>query len=367
MLLIVSSGVNLARRYGTAGASRLRERIDALSRGLVSEAGKVYLAFPDDSVSATTYGFRAIAMNSSALVARAIWALQSAVGFTSGDALLIVGGHEIVPFAELSNPAAGGIDPDIVIQSDNPYGFSSGRAAEAFQAGAVPDYAVGRLPDFEPANIEDFAALVDSISGPVRSRNGTFAVVNEAWFSPTAQVLDGLGTIRTTPPWSASNAEWKTQNAQLLYFNLHGFNSEDTWKGFDDGTGNWCNAISPADVVAEAVSGSIVFAENCYAALVTGKSCSNSVALSMLTCGVRAFVGSTGMAYGSFMQQPTTPIEADVLGGDFVRRLREGEPAGQALALARSDFSEMTSDEWNADRYKTISEFVLYGNPLATL
>jgi hypothetical protein len=303
MLLIVSSALNLARRYGTVGASRLRERIEALSPGLAPQALQVYLAFPDDAASAATYGLRAIAMNSSPVVAQAIWSLQSAVGFSAGDALLIVGGHEIVPFAELSNPAAGGIDPDTVIQSDNPYGFSRGRAAEAFQAGAVPDFAVGRLPDFDPANLENFAALVDSLSAPVRSRNGTFAVVNEAWFSPTAQVLDGLGTIRTTPPWSANNAEWKTQDAQLLYFNLHGFNTEDTWKGFDDGTGNWRDAISPAEVVPEAVSGAIVFAENCYGGLVTGRSASNSVALAMLGCGARAFVGSTGMAYGSFMHR----------------------------------------------------------------
>jgi len=235
--------------------------------------------------------------------------------------------------------------------------------------GAVPDFAVGRLPDFEPANVDGFLALLDTLTMPARGfRNGTFAVVNEAWFNPTNQILGGDGTIRTTPPWSASNAEWKTQDAQLLYFNLHGFDNAAAWKGFDDSSGNWRDAMTPSDVTSTAVSGAIVFAENCYGGLVARRSPRNSVALSMLASGARVFIGSTGMAYGSFMQQPDTPIEADVLGGGFVRRVRTGEAAGHALAMARRELAQASGPaEWNADRQKTISEFVLYGNPLATL
>jgi hypothetical protein len=307
-------------------------------------------------------------MSSALSIMQAIWILENVVGFSSTDALLLLGGHEVIPFAELANPAAGGVDPDLTILSDNPYGFSAKRATEAFQAGAAPDLAVGRLPDVEPPNLDVFLALLSTLKTPTSRRNGTFAVVNEAWLTPTVKILGNDAEIRTTPPWSATNAEWKTQDAQLLYFNLHGFDSVPAWRGFDDTSGNWRDSLNPDDVVPDAVSGAIVFAENCYGALVVQRSPRNSVALSMLVAGARVFIGSTGMAYGSFMQQSDTPIQADVLGGRFVQRVRAGEAVGSALASARRDLLRTTSPAaWTGDRHKTISEFVLYGNPMATL
>jgi hypothetical protein len=369
MLLMLSSAVNLTKRYGATGASQLRQRMVALEQDLSPQAGRAAMIFPDDADSAARYGLRAAAMSSPPVILQTLWTLQNLLGFSTNDTLLLLGGNDVIPFAELPNPAAGGSDSDMTIQSDSPYGFFPGRAAEAFQSGAVPNFAVGRLPDFQPANLDGFLALLNSLASPsARFRSGTFAVVNEAWRSPTDQILDGYGTIRTTPPWSASNSEWKTQDAQLLYFNLHGFNNSPAWRGFDEASGNWIDSVSPGDVVPDAVSGAIVFAENCYGGLVSGKSARNSVALSMLAAGARAFIGSTGIAYGSFMQQPDAPIEADVLGGDFVRQIRAGQTAGQAFRIARRDFSNATSPAgWEADRQKTISEFVLYGNPLATL
>ena len=366
---MLSSALNLTARYGADGALRLKERMEALEKDFAPQAGSAWMIFPDDADSAARFGLRATPMNSPPVIVQTLWALQNLLEFSPQDALLLLGGHDVIPFAELPNPAAGGSDSDVTIESDNPYGFSARRAVEAFQSGAVPDFAVGRLPDFQPANLEGFLALLDSLapSAP-KLRTGTFAVVNEAWQSPTVQILDGDGTIRTTPPWSSSNSEWRTQNAELLYFNLHGFNNAPVWRGFDEASGNWIDAVSPADVVPDAVGGAVVFAENCYGGLVSGRTPRNSVALSMLAAGARAFVGSTGIAYGSFMQQPDTPIEADVLGGDFVRQIRAGQTAGQALAIARRDFSNAPSPAgWEADRQKTISEFVLYGNPLATL
>ena len=369
MLLIVSSAASLAKRYGTAGASKLREHMEALQLNLTAFAATVTTILPDDSGSVARLGLRAMSMSSPPAVLQAIWAVSDAIGLSSEDALLLLGGNEVVPFAVMPNPAAGGVDPDATILSDNPYGFLASRAAEAFQAGAVPDFAVGRLPDFEPASLDGFLALLDTLVSPSRgARNGTFAVVNEAWFSPTVRILGGDVTIRTTPPWSALNAEWKTQDAQVLYFNLHGFDNASAWRGFDETSGNWRDAVKPSDIAPEAVSGAIVFAENCYGGLVVGRSNTNSIALSMLAAGVRVFVGSTGMAYGSFMQQPYTPIDADVLGGDFVQGVRAGATAGYALVSARRRLAASTDPGgWSADRQKTISEFVLYGNPLAMI
>lgn len=369
MLLVISSALSLKARYGASGFSQLRERMLSLEHDLSTPSDPAWMFFPDDPDSAARFRMQPMAMSSPPVVLQLLWAFQRLYQFTSNDAVLLLGGGDVVPFAELPNPAMSTVDPDMTIESDSPYGFFANRAAQAFQAGAVPDFPVGRVPDFQPANQNGFLALLDLLgSPPASSRSGTFAVVNEAWRSPTDQILDGSGTIRTTPPWCAKNSEWKTQGAELLYFNLHGFNNSPTWRGFDESSGNWVDAVSPGDIAAEAVSGAIVFTENCYGGLVSGRSPKNSVALSMLAAGARAFIGSTGIAFGSFSQQPDTPVEADVLGGDFVRQIRAGQTVGQAFANARRDFSNATSPvAWQADRQKTISEFVLYGNPLATL
>jgi len=363
MLLVVSSAVNLAARYGVEGAMRLRDRIEGLTR-----YGE-HVIFPDDPVSAARYHLGPLYMTSPPVVAQTLWTIYQALGFSSGDALLLVGGNAVVPFAQLPNPAAGGSDSDMVVLSDNPYGFASSRAGEAFQIGVLPDFSVGRLPDSEPPDLEAFLALLDHLSSaPPAYRRGTFAVVNKAWLSATEEALEGKAIFRTTPPWSATDAEWRTQDAQLLYFNLHGFNDRPEWRGFDDWSGNWYDAVRPADVVSDAVGGTIVFAENCYGGLVSGRSARDSVALAMLAAGARAFVGSTALAYGSFYQSTTWPIEADLLGEDFVHEISLGQPAGQALQRARLRFfSDASPEGWEAFRLKTTLEFVLYGNPLATL
>jgi hypothetical protein len=368
MFLIVSSALNLTTRYGAEGAARLRDRMERLPQELTTAVSEVTVLFPDDPNSASRYGMVPLNMTTPPLVAQTLWALYQVLGLSLNDAVLLLGGDSVVPFAVLPNPAAGGTDTDRLVQSDSPYAFAPSHAAEAFQIGAVPDFALVRLPDFDPPDLEGFLALLDHLAAPPPAhRNSTFAVVNQAWFGATQKVFAGPATIRTTPPWSSADAEWRTQDARLLYFNLHGFSDRAEWRGFDVWSGNWCDAVRPADVVREAVEGAIVFAENCYGALVSGRAPRNSIALSMLAAGARAFVGSTGIAYGSFSQQPEIPIEADVLGADFVQELLRGEPAGHALARARANFLAAGSPPgWGADQQKTALEFVLYGNPLAT-
>jgi hypothetical protein len=359
---------NLAARFGVVGASEVRDRLRLLQQGFVARGNEAALFFPDDPTSASAFGFRPTPMTSPAIVAQALWASYEHLGFSSDDALLILGGNEIVPFAELPNPAAGGTDVDRTVQTDNPYGFSQDRSAQAFRIDAIPEYPVARLPDSSPPDLQAFLALIDSFTSPPAYRNGTFAVVNRAWFDASAKVLGNPTTIQTTPPWSCANPEWKTQQARLLYFNLHGFLDQPDWRGFDDWSGNWVGAVSPIDIVREAVDGAIVFAENCYGGRVTGRSAQDSIAISMLSAGAQVFVGATGIAYGSFSQQPEVPIDADVLGKSFLQHLQSGESAGHSLLRARQTvFNTATSPAWLADQQKTALEFVMYGNPFARL
>lgn len=199
-------------------------------------------------------------------------------------------------------------------------------------------------------------------------RSGTFSVVDGAWQGQAAEILSGTGpTLRITPGWHAGDPDWRRQRARLLYFNLHGFRTKGTWEGFNPRTGAWKVGLRPGDVTRQESEGALVFAENCYGAWIEGKSSRNSVALSFLAAGVQAFVGATGLAFGNFLAPVASRLlnNADALAKGFVTSLGEGKSAGLSLVDARKAFVERGLETTYGQ--KTALQFVLLGNPLATL
>lgn len=367
MLLIVSSAGRLESRYGTAGAARLRHLLYRLEDRLRAIHGEALLVLPDDPLSALGAGVNPTDVVSAAEVRSVIAALAPGRRVTS---LLIVGGDDVVPFHRLPNPVRDrDTDPDSEVLTDNAYGLAPGAPASSDRL-FRPELPVGRLPDFDPPNLEAFAALLeDWCEGTRGGQDGVFAVVDPAWQGEAMRVLAGFGPrLRTTPGWSARDPEWGAQRPRLLYFNLHGFNDRPEWRGFDRRTGRWVDGIRPADVTTDSAAGAAIFTENCYGAAVSGRSPRNSVALSFLAAGARAFVGATGLAFGSYSAL-LTPIfldHADRLARVFVESLLDrGETFGRALVEARRQFVDAGLNTRFAQ--KTALQFVLYGDPAAHL
>jgi hypothetical protein len=283
-------------------------------------------------------------------------ALQPALASEAPDALLLVGGDDVVPFFRSPNPVRDrGVDPDPFVLSDAPYG-----------APRTPGIPVGRIPD---AAVADLEGLLSTLDGLGRRRNGVrhglLAIANGEWVESARAVVHGHGaSLRVAPGWTAANPEWRTSRPAWVYFNVHGFDDVASWRAMNDDTGTWQDVLTPALVTPDTGRGAFVFSEACYGASVVGKTATTSIALAFLRAQCRGFVGATGLAFGSYTVS-LRPQFADAVAGHFLDKVAAGHEFGAALmsaqAVARSESASSTFLE------KTAQQFVLFGNPLATL
>ena len=373
MILVISSALRLEGRYGTEGAVAIRRALQAAAARLERSSTGARVVYPDDPLSMLALGLRPLDLASGPEVRAALASLWSHLPGDQPEpqrAVLIVGGDDVIPFYRVSNPVRDrAVDPDPVVLTDNPYGLRQPDPLRSSIEDLLnPRLPVGRLPDFEPPDLAGFLAQIEHLGVPPEgSRAGIFAVADLAFErSAGAALQDQSATFRVSPGWSAASPDWRSQRARLLYFNLHGFDDLPAWRSHDLRFGRWSDTLLPGEVSPDTAQGTVVFAENCYGASVVGRSPSRSVALAFLAHGARAFVGATGLAFGSFVA-PLAPAllgNADGLAREFLAAVRKGLHLGEALVKARSTVRDGLGTTFGK---KTLLQFVLFGNPLAIL
>jgi hypothetical protein len=391
--VVLSSRTRLNQVYGAAGFAQ----IDAALRSLVSSASrraslKPCLLYVDDPAALSPYGVRpANPVNA--------WEIKTLIGKldarlkslnSSIGALLIVGGAEIIPFHHLPNPTDDA-DPDI--PSDNPY-------ATADENYFVPEWPIGRLPTGagnDPAPLlralQHMGGVVAASKTPIYqpwadwlrlwikqvwSRYAvpaSFGYSANVWRSASAAVYNLIGDPRellTCPPLDADALPIEgLAPSRLSYFNLHGIEDGPEWYGqrsVTDSTSlpEYPVALRPGDVANSGRAPGFVFSEACYGANILNKHTEEALCLKFIDSGTRAIVASTKIAYGSV----TTPlIGADLLGRCFWQNVNQGLPAGEALRRAKLQVAQEMHQRQgflDGEDQKTLIEFVLYGDPLAT-
>ena len=125
--------------------------------------------------------------------------------------------------------------------------------------------------------------------------------------------------------------------------------------------GQFFPVVSPGILQSQTLSGSVVFAENCYGAQIAGRSFANSCALALARQGA-AFIGASGLAFGSFLSPRMFLQDADALASSFFSECAAGATVGSALAKARSDYLSGGSPP-DAFKQKTLLQFLLLGDP----
>ena len=175
----------------------------------------------------------------------------------------------------------------------------------------------------------------------------------------------------------------RTPNIQLPqasngYFNLHGLIDSAEWFGQSDPTeagyydptqSDHPIALQPGDILQNNhLAFKIIFSEACFGANFTNKQIYDSIALSFLSKGCLAFVGSTATAYGS---NSTPLIAADYLAQAFWKNIHNGIPAGEALRQAKLSLAAPAAGKnqsaLDAEDQKTIISFILLGDPLTQI
>jgi tetratricopeptide (TPR) repeat protein len=394
--VILSSHQKLATAYGEKTTGVLEFEFARLAEAIQKRAGWSAEVFLPDSKS-NMAGFNlAVIENLDPWKIKLALVDLDAYLKKKGEmigALLIVGGDDIIPFHRLPNPIK---DSDTEVLSDNPYSTLDGNYF-------IPEWPVGRLPG-EPGNdaglllaqlyrihrsygksegLPGFLGnLMKTVNGQKtpaskesihwsRSRNFgyTAAVWRRSSLAAFHPVGDGRDLLVSPPNISGKFDCKKIADASIAYYNLHGLIDAPEWYGQKDPSEKrdcteYPVAISPLDINKYLTSPKVIFSEACYGAHTVGKDDQSSLALKFISLGTRAFVGSTGISYGSM----STPlIGGDLLGNCFWKMVKDGVTVGEALMKAKAELAkEMNRRQGflDGEDQKTILSFVLYGDPL---
>ena len=279
--------------------------------------------------------------------------------------ILILGDDRVFPYFRVPNPVQDRIDPDTEVLTDNPYGASwSENPADWLQ----PALAVGRIAAGVSDSAQDFCNLLDvqiSLRKSPPLRAGYVEITSRQWQNTSAFVLSALASpnqVFVSPDDRITAANAGNLDCKFLYCNLHGFQNQAAWQGFDPGTGAYVPAVTPDAFSAQYLKGAVVFSEACYGLQTVGRKTPSSCALSLLAAGA-AVVGSTGLAFGSSTPQPQTLIDADALArGFFDTGLGTGALLGSRLKAARNSLGQ-SAPALDAYLQKTLLEFNLLGDP----
>lgn len=398
--VIMTSRRNLEKKYGSNTANVIIDAMGELALKINALPGWNSCALvPDDPKSVAEFGIKPVTSPDAWQMKLALADLDkilAAKGEMIG-ALLIVGGHDVVPFHMLPNPTD---DSDIHVPSDNPY-------ATVDENYFIAQWPVGRMPD---ENGSDAVYLIEQlrflnneydlkvnaktvISGSVfenwvfqladrfsqsfnlMQKSDNLGCCAEVWKVPSQEVfslINRVDKIKSSPPNDVSSLLTKQRpDPKFAYFNLHGLSDSPEWYGQRDfklqsRDPEYPIALTPSIFNDKTGSPDIIFSEACYGANILHKRSSEAMSLNFLAKGTRAFVGSTCVAYGS-VNKPL--IAADLLAYDFWKHVQQGVSVGYALMRAKMSIAQTMTEKQgylDGEDQKTILSFVLFGDPLAS-
>jgi len=275
---------------------------------------------------------------------------------------LIIGGDSIIPFFRVKNPTN---DQDKKIITDAPY-------ASRDNDFLIPQTSFGRISDSAEKDVEFLTQIIEQARKHYNGSEGnkeSFGYTASVWKKASKSVYSVVGDVKNlkiSPPLDAKKLKKNWFKKKYLYFNLHGSNQTPNWygqraQGDEPDFPLYPIALTPEKIPS--LKGSCVYTEACYGAWIFDKSKEESLALTFLSQGAIAFVGSTAIAYGP----PAPPsTEADLLGHYFLKNVKMGIPFGIALRNAKVDFAKTMIKKQgflDGDDKKTLLEFQLYGDP----
>lgn len=372
--MLVSSRGRLKARYGQRGVDILQDCLDRFRASLSERSVTLVTAYVDDRSSVSQFGVTPASRITASSVKTVVDTLRAKV---SGRAkapvsILILGGHEVIPYFKLANPA---FDSDKEVLSDNPYGCPPGGVGS--DRYLLPEVPVGRIPDGDGSNVElltrqielSSRALTVAAGGPAPAPADSLSYTAAIWQKASRDVATGLGwkaSLKISPPltYIAVKSGWFDRK-RFLYFNLHGSDREPYW--FGQKGESYPTALSPANVTNFSRGANAVLTEACYGAIEAGRTCETSIALAFLATGSVCFVGSTCIAYGALVPPVS---EADLIALHFFRNVQRGMTLGKALVNARAQLAGLAVSKQgylDEDDRKTLLQFVLFGDPTQRL
>jgi len=352
--LIITSKDKLKNKYGDSGFSQIEDRITSHIQALEMTGISARLVYVDDASSLSPYGLSPVNSDSPARIKELIDSLDKTL---NPRYFLILGGHSVIPFHSLPNPA--GYDGDTMVYSDNPY---ASRDSDYL----IPQRALGRLPDAASSELPFFLSVLEAATSRARAaRNHSFGLSASVWNDASLAVFSPIKNVeelRNSPPINNIDVlqEWLHKKG-YFYFNLHGGEDSANWYGQEGST--YPVAFTPDNIREADVENAVICCEACYGANIVDKGVDDALSLKFLDRKAACFVGSTKIAYGP-SEPPST--EADLMVLKFYERIKEGLTFGEAFMKAKQDFArESIAAGRRLDQTgeKTLIEFVMFADP----
>lgn len=264
-----------------------------------------------------------------------------------GDHFILVGGDDLIPFGRVKNPC---MDGDEKVLTDNIYSSTDKDIL-------LPERIISRIPDGSDLGFLHY--IIENLGNPFNGKK-PFGYTAKVWTNASKEVFSVINgkEILISPPYDHNSIKIN-RDSRYFYFNLHGSDQTPFWYGQE---GNrYPIALKPENL--KDVEDGISASEACYGAYIINKRVEDAISLTLLSKGIKAFVGSTTIAYGP-SKPPST--EADLIVKLFFEEFLNGKTAGESFYLAKHKFFKKmikTQGFLDEDDQKTLLQFVLYGDP----
>lgn len=265
------------------------------------------------------------------------------------DTILIVGGHDVIPFALIENPYGN------EIINGKKYVYTDDLYAD-FDDDNEIDISIARIPDGG-----DLDLLITQLGSPRLPAVKTFGLGNAK--REYADDIYGIIAHKCGFLWSrptdASDIDADDVKVQYVYVMGHGGRDTTAWWGEEPYYPECFN-------VSLAHSRGIIFTGCCFGAYIVGKNPTNSIALSFLKSGARCFVGCTGTHYST--PENETHYNGPLFHKLFFERIAGGYRPLTAFRYAKRVYAagiphEISPGEYASENIerKILHEFVYYG------
>jgi hypothetical protein len=283
----------------------------------------------------------------------------------SPDYLMILGGPDVIPFQQLTNPMFGDGDTDKTVPSDLPYASAAPHSKDIAKF-VGPTRVVGRLADVTGGKAAaDFVRIIDNaarFAGTPNKKN--FSISADEWTGASKKNTSlafgsGAGAVQLVPPkgptWPAAKLA-----APLHLINCHGADRDPDYFGSSP---TFPKSHVPGNLPGHVTAGSVVAAECCYGAQLYKPTAALPVGIAntYLLQGAIAYCGSTNIAYGGATAADRSC--ADILCVDFFVSIRGGATTGRALLEARLKYVSSITGPLDPGDLKTLAQFVLLSDP----
>ena len=269
--------------------------------------------------------------------------------------LFIIGGRSVIPSILYEDIT----ETDRDIDSDLCYRLLSTASPWKGISGTSASISVGRLPTWKGESRAEFCAYFMAASSfrPETAPPDAFGLSAAEWEDTSRLVFRSFSERDIfLSPDGGNKLHVPMSGERLLYFNLHGAVQASSKHWYGQKGNSFPIAFSPSSL-SHLPWAYAVGVEACYGARYSGYAKDESSLLTAITGGCLSFLGSSRIAYGSAEGSGTC---ADIIVGEFLRRLSTGSSAGNAFAEASAALLRKAPGELEM---KTLMEFSLYGDP----